>query len=119
VFEAHDAALAAGGRPGITSLDLIFSAIGRPYNGYYRSISRKAAALTQSVAKNHGFADANKRTAIILTLLLIERSGYALEPLSGEQLDVALEEFVVSVVADNLSVDAIAAWYEARIVRVV
>jgi prophage maintenance system killer protein len=38
----------------------------RPYNGYYRPIEKKAAALVESMGGNHGFIDGNKRTAVIL-----------------------------------------------------
>ena len=43
MLEAHDMALTLGGRPGILSMDLVRSAIGRPYTGYYRPIYKKAA----------------------------------------------------------------------------
>ena len=58
---AHDEALRYGGRPGIGSLDLVLSGLGRPYSGYHRPICRKAAALLESMVGNHGFVDANKR----------------------------------------------------------
>ncbi|MSO89334.1 MAG: hypothetical protein EXQ89_05135 [Rhodospirillaceae bacterium] len=48
------------------NIGLIESAIARPYSGYYRSIVKKAAALLESMASNHGFADGNKRTTLIL-----------------------------------------------------
>ena len=72
-MEAHDQALRFGGLDGVRSLALIESAIARPYSGYYRTISKKAAALTQSLAKNHGFIDGNKRTtfAALYTFLAI------------------------------------------------
>lgn len=50
---AHEAALAFGGRPGVSSLHLVESAIARPYSGYHRSIERKAAALLHGVVANH------------------------------------------------------------------
>lgn len=100
VYQAHEAALRTGGRPGILNFDSVLSAIGRPYHGYHRSIHEKAAALLEGVATCHGFADGNKRTALILTLLLIEESGYRLVPAnSSEDLDDALEEFILGVVA--------------------
>ena len=75
VIAAHDEALSYGGVEGIVSLGLIQSAIARPYSGYHRPIYRKAAALLHSLVQNHGFADGNKRTALITTLLMIDRSG--------------------------------------------
>ena len=35
VIEAHERALRFGGRAGVLSLDLVESAIARPYTGYY------------------------------------------------------------------------------------
>lgn len=115
---AHDVVIAIKGRPGINDYNLVLSAIGRPYIGYYRSIVSKAAALIQSMACNHGYVDGNKRTAIILTLLLIDQSGYALRPAKkSEDLNVAIEQFVISVVDDKLTMDEIKEWYKARIIR--
>jgi death-on-curing protein len=113
---AHERALRSGGRAGIRSIDDVLSAIGRPYSGYYRAIARKAAALMQSVATNHGFIDGNKRTAIILTQLLLEQSGYALRPIDRtETLDEAIEDFVIAIVNHEYSFDEILEWFEARI----
>lgn len=118
-LSAHDRALLTGGRAGIHDLDALLSAIGRPYTGYYRSIARKAAALMQSIATNHAFNDGNKRTSILLTDLLLARSGYRLESCdASEDLEQAIEDFVVdSVVQGRASIDVIAAWLEARIRR--
>jgi death-on-curing protein len=118
-LSAHDRALLTGGRPGIHDLDALLSAIGRPYTGYYRSVARKAAALMQSIATNHAFNDGNKRTSILLTDLLLVRSGYRLDALdASEDLEQAIEDFVVeSVVKGRISVDAIAEWLDARMHR--
>lgn len=116
---AHDRALRSGGRAGIKDINDVLSAIGRPYSGYHRNIASKAAALMQSVATNHGFTDGNKRTAIILTDLLLEQSGYTLRPINRkEKLDEALEEFAVSIVNHDYSFDEITEWYKSRIRKV-
>jgi death-on-curing protein len=108
---AHDEALTYGGRDGITSLDLIESALGRPYSGYHRTISKKAAALLQSMVKNHGFVDGDKRTAWILVELLIVRSGYALGVAEAERID----DFVVAVASGEVEMAAIEEWFRASI----
>jgi prophage maintenance system killer protein len=64
-LSAHERALQTGGLSGIPNIGMVESAIARPYNGHYQPIARKAAALLQSISTNHGFADGNKRTAII------------------------------------------------------
>jgi death on curing protein len=118
-LSAHDRALTTGGRPGIHDYDALLSAIGRPYTGYYRSVARKSAALLQSIATNHAFNDGNKRTSILLMALLLDRSGYRLEPLdAAEDLEVALEDFVVErVVQGRAAADAIAEWLKPRIAK--
>ena len=59
------------------------------------------------------------RTSILLTDLLLDRSGYRLEPLNlAEDLEFAIEEFVVEAVVKNrASADAIAEWLEPRIAK--
>jgi death on curing protein len=84
----------------------------RPYNGYYRAIEKKAAALVQSIAGNHGFVDGNKRTAVILTHLLLSKSGYRLGPIRGDDtIDVAMENMVVDAVCHKLSFNGIVRWF--------
>jgi death on curing protein len=90
----------------------------RPYNGYYRVIEKKAAALVQSIAGNHGFVDGNKRTAVILTHLLLSKSGYRLAPIHGDDtIDVAIENMVVDAVCHKLSFDEIVRWFVDRLQR--
>lgn len=112
-LSANERAMAIKGRPGIVSLHLIESAIARPYFGYYPRIHQKAAALMESVVKNHGFADGNKRTAWILTMTLIRKSGYDLALIGDERID----DFVVAVAAGEVGFDDILEWFKARIIR--
>lgn len=113
-LSAHERALQTGGRQGI-NIDLVESAIGRPYVGYYRPIAGKAAALLHSVATNHGFTDGNKRTAVILTYLLVERSGYSIIAIEGEDLNDSMEAMILAVVNRELAFEAITGWFRARI----
>ncbi len=110
---AHEAALAFGGRPGVSSLHLVESAIARPYSGYHRSIERKAAALLHGVVANHGFTDGNKRTAWLLVALLIDRSGYRLDIPDTERID----DMVVDVAAGRMDMAALVVWFGDRLVR--
>ena len=112
---AHYLAQQTGGLVGPPNWPLVESAIARPYDGYHRSISQKAAALVHGVAKNHGFVDGNKRTAIILMHLLLTRSRYRLEALPGENLQDVVERMVLAVVEDQLSYDDLVGWFQARI----
>ena len=113
VYAAHDEALTYGGRPGVINSGGIESAIARPYSGYFRPISRKSAALLHALVQNHGFVDGNKRTALLTTLLLIERSGYAIALDADERID----DMVVAVAAGELSFDDLCEGFKARLVR--
>jgi death-on-curing protein len=79
-------------------------------------MASKLAALIESVSGNHGFFDGNKRTAAILALVLIDRSGYRLVLPPGEDLDNAvLENLVLDLVCHRLDFDDVAAWFKARL----
>ena len=112
---AHETALRHGGRVGILNPGLVQSAIARPYSGYYRSIQRKAAALLHALARNHGFADGNKRTCLLLVHLLLDRSGFTLHAPSLAQLNAELEQLIVDSAEGRKSVNEIAAWFEKRV----
>ncbi|MCH7539555.1 MAG: Fic family protein [Proteobacteria bacterium] len=76
---------------------MVDSAISRPYNGYYRPIARKVAALVESMATNHGFTDGNTRTSLILMHTLLVKSGYELVPLKTDRSrDAAAEKMVMA-----------------------
>ncbi len=113
VVAAHDEALTFGGLPGVSSLHLIESAIGRPYSGYHRTIASKAAALLESVVGNHGFVDGNKRTAWIVVEILIERSGYRLDIPDDEPID----DLVVSLASGEIGFEDVREWFGQRLVR--
>ena len=114
VLEAHEWALRlGGGREGISNLDNIQGALGRPYHGYHRPIARKAAALFHGLATSHGFTDANKRTAWLVTMVLIESSGYQLDLRDGDRID----DVAVAVVKGAMSEAKFRDWLKARIVR--
>ncbi len=113
MLAAHAEALTYSGRDGVLNWDAILSAIGRPYSGYHRPIASKAAALLHALVQNHGFVDGNKRTALLTTLLLIERSGYRLELHDSERID----DIVVNVAEGHVNFDALVSWFRERLVK--
>lgn len=115
VIVAHDFALAFGGLQGIRDLGAIEAAIARPYCGYYRSIAKKAAALVQSLALNHGFIDGNKRTALFMLNLLLRRSGYHLRANNQLQLNIDVEAMILALVEHRMNFDEVVAWLEEKI----
>lgn len=101
---------------GTRDLGAIEAAIARPYSGYYRSIETKAAALVHSLALNHGFVDANKRTAALAALLLLDRSGYSLTGTDAIQNE-GIEEMIVAVVEHRMNFDELVLWFKARLIK--
>lgn len=99
-----------GGAFGIRDLGLIESAVARPQSGFggeylYKNIYDMAAALLQSILKNHPFIDGNKRTALSSTAIFLKVNGYKL--INNHQEEV---EFAVSVDNSNLTLEQISAW---------
>ena len=76
----HDAVIDAfGGSPGVRDLGLLESALYRPQSGYYDDLPSMAAALFESLIKNHPFVDGNKRVAFFGTDVFLRLNGYRLE----------------------------------------
>jgi len=114
VLEAHEQALDAfGGLRGISNLDNILGAIGRPYHGYHRPIHEKAAALLHGIASAHGFNDGNKRTAWLCAEILCLNSGYDLDIHPGDRID----DVVVEVVTGSMTQDELVDWFKARMTK--
>jgi death-on-curing protein len=99
-------------------LGAIEAAVARPYCGYYKSIAKKAAALIQSLASNHGFIDGNKRTALLMMNLLLLRSGYVLRSGSEQQINTDVETMILALVQHHMSFDDVVARLEQRIVPI-
>lgn len=104
-----------GGAPGIRDIALIESAIARPFSGYYREFVRKAAALVHSLALNHGFVDGNKRTALIVLSLFIERSGRRFEAESDDELNIEIENVILRIVEHNIDFESLVDWMKSRV----
>lgn len=112
VMALHDEQLGLfGGLQGIRDLGLLESALARGRNleaygeqGPYRI----AAAIGFGIARNHPFADANKRTALHTTLLTLLLNGVALPPQS-----VDMVETMVQLAEGRLSEAAFADWLRA------
>ena len=67
----------------------------------------KAAALTETIARNHPFVDGNKRGAHLIGRELLVLNGYDLEPKPGE-----IEKFMLWIVTQKPPLEEIAAWLE-------
>ncbi len=92
------------------SVEIILSALGRPYSGYFRSIDRKGAALLEAVIPNHGFVDGNKRTAVLLLLLMLDRSDYEIITLTQPEISSEFEELVVGLASNKHNFEDARQW---------
>lgn len=99
-----------GGSAGVRDLGLVESAVARPqatFDGQdlYESVFDKAAALLQSLLKNHPFVDGNKRTALTSAGVFLKTNGYVL--INAHEEEVA---FGVDVDNKHLSLEEISSW---------
>jgi len=83
VLAVHDEQLAEhGGLSGIRDQGAVESALARPRNlASYEAcddLARLAAAYVYGIARNHGFADGNKRTALVTADLFLMLNGHEL-----------------------------------------
>lgn len=107
-----------GGSHGIRDLGLIESAVARPQATFgskhlYKSIFNQAAALLQSLLKNHAFVGGNKRTALTSTGIFLKKNGYKLTNHHQEEVDLAIK-----VDNENLSVKQISKWLQEHSVKI-
>jgi death-on-curing protein len=101
---------ATGGSRGLRDLGLLESAVARPQATFdgedlYPDLWSKAAALMQSLLLNHPFVDGNKRVALTAAGIFLDLNGYRMTATNQEAVDL-----VLSVIAGELDLEAIAAW---------
>jgi death-on-curing protein len=94
---------------GVKLPDLLNSAINRPKQSAfgeeaYPTIFGKAGALFESLAKNHTFHNANKRTAFLALIQFLAYNGFQFQ-MSQKQA----EDFVVDVVNQKYEFDEVVA----------
>ncbi|MGZ8462733.1 MAG: type II toxin-antitoxin system death-on-curing family toxin [Candidatus Deferrimicrobiaceae bacterium] len=98
-----------GGKPGIRDPGLLSSALARPRNrrlyGASRSLFDLAAAHGIAIAANHPFVDGNKRVALAVLYVFLERNGYRLETPETDAVDV-----MIRLAAGQLDEPGLSAW---------
>ncbi len=108
----HEAVMMfSGGRPGIHSENLILSAIGRPlthadYNEDF-TLDEICAVLIDAIARNHGYNDGNKRTALMTAFYTYRMNGVHFK--ATEAMNVDFDELVMWVVNEKPTVKEITA----------
>jgi death-on-curing protein len=98
----------------VRDLGLVHSALERPATTLmgadaYDSIDLKAAAQTESLARNHPFMDGNKRSAWIALNHFLRINGYLLFSTQDDAFD-----YIQGVATGRLSLEESAAWIESH-----
>ena len=93
---------------------LLSSAVARPRttvfgDDAYPDLPTKAAALFESLARNHRLLDGNKRLAVVLTWTFLLNNGFVLDHGEDEAYD-----FTIAAAAGQLTLDDIRGWFSAR-----
>lgn len=96
----------------VRDLGLLDAAAARPRSTLfgsetYPTLARKAAALLESLARNHALVDGNKRLAWLATVVFLDLNGQAValsdDEAFGLVMDVATGKLDVEHVAERLS----------------
>jgi death on curing protein len=98
-----------GDPPPIRDIGLLGSAVARPRTSAFGEDAypdpwTKAAALLQSVVKNHALVDGNKRLGWLSTAVFLEINGIEISSADND----AVYELVMDVAASRAGVDEIA-----------
>jgi death on curing protein len=114
----HEESLAIFGGPrGLRDEGLLDSALARPANllAYQPKTTpdELAAAYAYGLAKNHPFADGNKRAAFLAIGLFLAINGYEL---TADQVDAV--ETILALAAGELDEASLAKWIGAKMRRV-
>jgi death on curing protein len=110
ILERHDEAIRLyGGDPGILKPGLLDFAVARPWTELggetvFKTAFEKAAAIAESIIRNHIFLDGNKRTALVAADMVMGLHGLRIDATTTEKVETILaltvktlsfEEFVV------------------------
>jgi death-on-curing protein len=114
IYAVHDRQLAEhGGLDGVRDKGAVESALARPQNlDVYvgADAAALAAAYAYGLARNHGFADGNKRTAWVVARLFLADNGYRLKFDPADAVRT-----MEMVAAGTLEETALAEWFRQRI----
>jgi death on curing protein len=110
----HDRQLAEHGGPtGVRDRGMLESALARPLNQWTYGeddLCALAAAYAFGIARNHPFADGNKRTAWVFARLFLRLNGQSLSFAPREAIDI-----VLALAAGALSETELADWFRRHL----
>ena len=106
-----------GGSQGVRDIDLLKSAIGRPFQTFdkkdlYGSPIEKSAAIIESVVSNHPFIDGNKRLGYVLMRLFLMEQGMDIRASQKGKY-----EFFIAIASGNLSFEEIISWIDRHVIN--
>ena len=101
-----------GGSSGIRDEGYLQSALGRPFSTFggedlYTNAFQKAAAILESILKNHPFIDGNKRTGFFTCGSILMSYNWRIVTNNTEAYD-----FVVKVASTHMEFDEIVTWLQ-------
>jgi death-on-curing protein len=107
-----------GGPAGVRDEAALYSAVNRPYQTFdgeelYKTSVEKAAALIESLIKNHPFIDGNKRTGYVTMRILLKKDRKDVRATEEEKY-----EFVIKVAEGESEYDEIKQWIEEKLIEV-
>jgi death-on-curing protein len=117
VLAIHEELIAEhGGLVGLNNPGALGSALARPQQSrhYTQSdLSSLAAVFAVAIAKNHPFADGNKRTAFVVALTFLLLNGFWLEASEAEATLI-----MVDVAAGKIGESQLGDWFRHRLKRI-
>ena len=115
---AHREQLAEhGGLDGVRDVTLLESAMARPQQLHAYGepdVAQLAASYAYGIARNHPFADGNKRTAAVISETFLVLNGYDMPSTS----DAEVATTFIALAAGELTEDELADWFRQRVVAV-
>ncbi len=110
--------LEVGEGVGLRDRNLLEAAVERPRQSAfgedaYATLESKAAALLDSLARNHPFLDGNKRIAVLASFVFLEINGFEVEATNDEVVETVLTLIAREIEFDGL-IARIKSWMRPR-----
>lgn len=107
-----------GGRPGVRDRGLLASALAQPQmtmggKALHRTLFDKAAAYGFHLCSNHPFVDGNKRIALVVMDIFLQKNGWEITASEEEAYTI-----MMSLASGNLAKRQLARWLKAHTSRV-